>query len=207
MTDMTDVATPRSPRDPAWKNPFAIGAAALSLGLAAAAVGLTVYLAQPDLAERDPAGARACQILTSWQRGDLSDDRLTIALTLGDQAARSSTEAIRETSGEPVFDDEMMETLRQAGYAAGNMRFANLRDLHAACESQGVDMPPWVEVAPSSESARPRPIAVPGRGRVIIRVAAERHSPLSRGESLHHRDSLSVRGGNVNGEINLGSGC
>jgi hypothetical protein len=106
---------------------------------------LTAYLLRPSLSDRDPAGARACEMLASWQTGRITDSKGVVAAALAEQAAKSATESIRKTAGEPAFDDEMMKSLRSAGYTAGNLRFANLSDLHTACEGEGVDMPPWVE--------------------------------------------------------------
>ena len=40
-----------------------------------------------------------------------------------------------------------MRILQIAGYTAGNMQMANLRDLHAACKGEGVDMPPWTDLS------------------------------------------------------------
>lgn len=122
---------------------LAIAAGALVLVLAVG--GGLYYLLKPSLDGRDPAGARACQMLAAWQTGAILEDKAVVAVALGDQAARSGTESIRKTAGKPVFDEGTMSELQGAGYTAGNMRFADLHGLYLACAGEGVDMPPWVE--------------------------------------------------------------
>src|SRR4051812_34753555 len=47
---------------------------------------VVTWLAWPDpLAERDPAGYRACVMLTDYQTGKLDDDQVTVAVALGTQ--------------------------------------------------------------------------------------------------------------------------
>jgi hypothetical protein len=136
----TPHATATPPRRRRWLLPVIAAVVLLAAG-----VGLTAYLLRTSPVDRDPAGARACEMLASWQTGRIAENKVVAAAALAEQASKSATESIRKTAGEPVFDDEMMRSLRSAGYTAGNMRLANLRDLHAACEGEGTDMPPWVE--------------------------------------------------------------
>jgi hypothetical protein len=96
------------------------------------AAGVALFLFWPSsLDDRDPAGARACQILASWQRGEISENKLVVSQMIGDQAFRATTDSIRDTTGAAVM----------------GLTLANPKRLHAVCGDEGVEMPPWVDAA------------------------------------------------------------
>ncbi len=146
MTDDTVTASPRRRPRLLW--------AAIALS-AAIAVGTGAYLAfrPTGLAATDPAGAKACNQLSEWITGDLRDpdtkkpaSKGLAAVALGDIAKDATTPAIRGAAGEDLMGGDAGTLVKAHGGPAG-LRFANLPDLHAACVSAGVKMPPYAEPA------------------------------------------------------------
>jgi hypothetical protein len=126
--------------------------AAALLVLCAAGALLLPKLLRSDLdrlAERDPSGAAACQMLTEWLDGaidpdtDKPYDRMVAAVAVSDAAAAAKTAQIRAAVGAWAFDDQALALLRSTGQPVENMRFADLAKLHAACVQAGVSMPAY----------------------------------------------------------------
>lgn len=128
---------------PFWRRPVVF--LVLAAVVLAASLATVLLVSKRPLAQRDPAGALACQQLADWQIGKDPGSSLLASVGLADQVARAATESIHATLGEPVFDDKTLAELSSGGRAVTNIRFVDLQKLHAACVAEGVDMPPWSE--------------------------------------------------------------
>lgn len=128
-------------------------AAAAVIAATAVATGAYLALRPTGLEATDPAGAKACNQLSDWIAGDLTDpdtkkpaSKGLAAVALGDIAKDATTPAIRGAAGEDIMGGNTGALVKAHGGPAG-LRFANLTDLHAACVAAGVKMPPYAEPA------------------------------------------------------------
>lgn len=131
------------------RRPLVITAIAATTAL----IGLTVWLLWPSglesLRDHDTNGAAACELVIKWLNGDLykefpedpqgRTDALA-QLTAGELVSEATTESIHATwkGGGDV------ETL--PGLDPIPVHGVDLPGLYAACESEGVDMPPRTDV-------------------------------------------------------------
>lgn len=148
MSEQPTTAIPRKRR--LWI-PWVSGSVAAVL---AAGIGAYLAFGRPTGLERDdPAGAKACHQLSDWIHGDLRDPDTGkpliegyAAVALADVAKDAKTPAIRAAAGVNVMGGDAGRFLQAKG-GPGELRFANLTDLHAACVSAGVKMPAYAEPA------------------------------------------------------------
>ncbi len=140
MTEQnSEIPAPTEASRPVWRRltrPMWFSAAGVGIVL----VGLLTWAVWPErpLAERDPAGHRACVMLSEYQIRGASEDKLLIVMALGEQASKAATESIRSASSGDVFAGETKAALPE-------IRLAGIDKIHAACENEGVKMPPLVE--------------------------------------------------------------
>lgn len=122
--------------------------------VAVAAVGAYVAIGRPSGLERDdPAGAKACQQLSDWIGGDLQDpdtgklaSKGLASISLGSIASGAKTPAIRAAGGADLMAGPAGQAVKAHGGPV-ELRFADLKKLHAGCVAAGVKMPEYAEPA------------------------------------------------------------
>lgn len=151
VAGMTEPVQPRPARLRLWLAGAAVVVVALATGgawllLRDTSTGLEA------LRKKDPNGAHACGQLGSWLLGKATDattgkpyNKAVVSLAVGSAGAKASTPGIKQAAGVPAFDDKAMGSLGSVGYQGGNMQFADLEKMHAACRAAGVKMPEYRE--------------------------------------------------------------
>lgn len=115
-------------------------AAALLVGVLG--LGWAVFGGGEPLAERDPAGADACEKLAFSLERENTAVALGSSLGAAQAADLADTDSIRESVIDPSEGIDL-----PAGVDRDALLIPDTKKLHAACEDEGVDMPPLKEPA------------------------------------------------------------